>query len=124
MQLIKGEHTVITVVGGSITAGSGGSNWTLYFREWLTDTFPNAKVSFNNGAVLATKSDYMSVCHSSHIPRESDLVVLEYSQNDTPKVGLLWNYTSIRIDLSCDLGLTPASMNVAPKTADGLLALS
>ena len=76
---------VITVVGGSITVGHGAADgfpWPLYFHHWLTDTFPKANVSFHNGAVAGTKSDYMSVCHSSHIPHDTDLVIVEYGHND------------------------------------------
>lgn len=82
---MRGERTVIAVVGGSITVGHGASDgfsWPTYFENWLKDAFPNANVSFHNGAVAGTKSDYMCACHSSHIPHDADLVIIEYGHND------------------------------------------
>lgn len=35
-----------------------------------------------NGAVPGTLSQYMSVCHSMHIPSNVDIVFLEYAIND------------------------------------------
>ena len=32
----------------------------------------------NNGAVGGTVSSYMSVCHNIHVPREADIVFVEY----------------------------------------------
>jgi lysophospholipase L1-like esterase len=87
-RLMRGEHTVITAVGASITAGSGsmdGFPWPTYFHNWLMDAFPSSNITFVNGAVVATMSDYMAVCSSSHIPNNTDLVILEYAVNDIPR---------------------------------------
>ena len=88
VQLIRGEHAIVTVIGASITAGSGsmdGFSWPTYFHNWLLDAFPSANISFHNAAVVATMSDCMSTCHSSHIPKHTDLVIVEYAVNDIPR---------------------------------------
>lgn len=36
----------------------------------------------HNGAVPGTLSSYMSVCHNVHVPKDADIIFVEYSIND------------------------------------------
>lgn len=39
-------------------------------------------MTVNNGAVPGTTSAYMAACVNLHIPKETDIVIIEYSVND------------------------------------------
>eukprot|EP00955_Chlamydomonas_euryale_P110656 366012-Chlamydomonas_euryale.AAC.18 len=43
---------------------------------------PCRQVTGHNGAVPGTISSYMSACVNIHVPRETDIVLVEYSVND------------------------------------------
>ncbi len=84
-QIVRGDApSKVVVVGGSITVGHGALNgfpWPTYLSDWLADAFPtNQHISFHNGAVAGTMSDYMAVCSSVHIPLDASLVIFECVQ--------------------------------------------
>ena len=90
-KLKKGEPFKAGYVGGSITGGQGAvdaPNWPQYVTNWLEDSFGGkSKATGQNGAVGGTLSSYMSVCHNLHIPKDADIVFVEYSVNDWHSPG-------------------------------------
>lgn len=42
----------------------------------------NRRIKVANGAVPGTLSQYMSSCHGTHVPRDADIIFLEYAIND------------------------------------------
>lgn len=82
---LRGENLTIAFVGGSITAGSGAwddKSFPTWAETILHEQMGNKSLSVRNGAVPGTTSAYMSVCHNVHVPREADIVIVEYSVND------------------------------------------
>ncbi|GAX77809.1 hypothetical protein CEUSTIGMA_g5252.t1 [Chlamydomonas eustigma] len=80
-----GKLMKVATLGGSITAGQGAvdaPNWPQYLFNWLEDTYGKEVVKGSNGAVGGTVSGYMSVCHNMHVPKDVDIVLVEYSVND------------------------------------------
>lgn len=90
-----GEPVTIAVIGGSITQGtisSGSSDRTVerkqsyaeIFRDWWTETFPQAEVTFINAGIGATDS-YLGVhrVHTDVLAHDPDLVLVEFSVNDS-----------------------------------------
>ncbi|GIM10433.1 hypothetical protein Vretimale_13985 [Volvox reticuliferus] len=80
-----GNLTVVTL-GGSITAGQGAVD-APPFPKWLQfvldANLPDKdRVKVHNGAVPGTSSQYMSSCHNAHVPREADIIFVEYAVND------------------------------------------
>eukprot|EP00195_Chlamydomonas_chlamydogama_P016102 CAMPEP_0202891718 /NCGR_PEP_ID=MMETSP1392-20130828/1712_1 /ASSEMBLY_ACC=CAM_ASM_000868 /TAXON_ID=225041 /ORGANISM="Chlamydomonas chlamydogama, Strain SAG 11-48b" /LENGTH=508 /DNA_ID=CAMNT_0049575555 /DNA_START=27 /DNA_END=1553 /DNA_ORIENTATION=+ len=84
-RLKKGEKIKVVTIGGSITAGQGcvdAPNWPEYLFNYLQDKYGPDKVTGSNGAVAGTLSSYMSVCHNMHVPKDADIVFVEYTVND------------------------------------------
>uniref|UniRef100_A0A7S0S1A6 SGNH hydrolase-type esterase domain-containing protein n=1 Tax=Chlamydomonas leiostraca TaxID=1034604 RepID=A0A7S0S1A6_9CHLO len=82
---MQGKPIKVAAIGGSITAGQGAvdaPNWPQYVLNYLQDELGEKVVSLANGAVGGTLSAYMSVCHNMHIPKDSDIIFVEYSVND------------------------------------------
>lgn len=80
-----GNLTVVTI-GGSITAGQGAVDAPPY-PKWLQQvlhfSLPDQdRVRVHNGAVPGTSSQYMSSCYNVHVPKEADIIVVEYAVND------------------------------------------
>ena len=71
-------------MGASITAGErvfGGPGLARYMFNWMDDTL-SGLVNSSNGAVPCTTSAYFSACHDVHVPRDADVVILDFSVND------------------------------------------
>ncbi|KXZ48764.1 hypothetical protein GPECTOR_25g348 [Gonium pectorale] len=82
-----GQNLTVAIVGGSISAGQGAYDAPAYpawLRMILEAQMPggSARVKVHNGAVPGTSSQYMSACHNVHVPRDADIVFLEYAIND------------------------------------------
>lgn len=70
-------------LGGSITAPQTGTRWPEPFAGWLTDRFPNLRVTIENAALGATGSDLgVFRARPEIIDRGCDLVFVEYAVND------------------------------------------
>ncbi|KAG1666906.1 hypothetical protein FOA52_005966 [Chlamydomonas sp. UWO 241] len=83
--LQPGEKLNIAFLGGSITAGQGavdGQPFPYWAMDILHTVFDKDKLSVHNGAVPGTLSSYMSVCHNVHLPKDADIIFLDYSVND------------------------------------------
>lgn len=76
------------MVGGSISAGTGAEDapaWVDRLELYLKQSYgqiAGVNVTVNNGAVPGTTSAYMSACVNLHVPRDADIVIVEYSVND------------------------------------------
>jgi hypothetical protein len=60
----------------------GLDDWFTLFSSWLNATFPNAKLSFKNGCVPATQSEYVSMCLQQFVDADVDVIFVEYAAND------------------------------------------
>lgn len=83
-RMMAGMPVHVTTLGGSNTAGDvqmDGLSWPQYLFNYLADTY-GKHVTGNNGAVGGTRSNYMAVCHNMAVPRNADLIILEYALND------------------------------------------
>jgi len=93
-KLAAGNHIHVTAVGGSVTAGLHGArdghSWPEYLFNFLDDRYPG-QVTGHNGAVPGTISSYMSACVNIHVPRETDIVLVEYSVNDPYMTKVLFD---------------------------------
>ena len=83
----RGEHLVIGVIGGSITAGAKASRWELNYgsllTKWFRDTFPGATFDHINAGIGATGSNFgVMRLRRDLLSRRPDLVVVEYAVND------------------------------------------
>ena len=50
--------------------------------NWIRTTYPHANHTLVNGAVPATPSAYMALCWRYYVPRQPDLMIVEYNVND------------------------------------------
>ncbi|MBE6605858.1 MAG: SGNH/GDSL hydrolase family protein [Ruminococcaceae bacterium] len=84
-----GEETVISYLGGSVTAGFGSDNaevgsWRAITFNWLSENFPEANIVQNNVAMGGTGSHLGAFrTKSDIIDTNSDLVFVEFSVNDS-----------------------------------------
>lgn len=104
----SGEPVTVGVIGGSITQGSLASNPNLcyaeLFHKYWTDKFPQSEVTFINAGIGGTNSylgvhrvDDQLLCYSP------DVVIVEFSVNDTDKVINKYSYDSlVRKILKCE----------------------
>ncbi|GIL54431.1 hypothetical protein Vafri_9966 [Volvox africanus] len=81
-----GANLTVVTVGASITAGQGAVD-APPFPKWmqfvLDANLPDKdRVKVHNGAVPGTSSQYMSSCHNVHVPREADIIFVEYAISD------------------------------------------
>lgn len=82
------KRLTVSVLGGSISAGIGAEDapaWVDRLEQYLKDTYgkvAGVNVTVNNGAVPGTTSSYMAACVNLHIPKDADIVIIEYSVND------------------------------------------
>lgn len=76
----EGKPLRYVAMGGSIT--EGGKGW---IGDWLKQTFPKSEVTVVNAAIGGTGSDLgVFRLEKDVIAHDPDLVVIEFSVNDTP----------------------------------------
>lgn len=83
----KGEEVTIACIGGSITQGSLATDnfgYAYIMNSWWQEKFPDATFNFVNAGIGGTDS-HLGVCRVAHqvIDQEPDLVIVEFSVNDT-----------------------------------------
>lgn len=85
LQQKPGENLTVVFVGGSIAAGQGAVGDGMGFPFWtehILNKTLGPGIHMHNGAVPGTLSVYMSVCHNVHVPKEADIIFVEYTVND------------------------------------------
>jgi hypothetical protein len=60
----------------------GVDDWFSLFSNWVNATFSTAKLSFKNGCVPATQSEYVSMCLDQFVDEDVDVIFVEYAAND------------------------------------------
>lgn len=94
----EGHRVKVGVLGGSVSAchgvhpspsfpqgdPAGPGCYTSLVDQWFSDTFPNSKHEFMNGAIGGMDSSYYAFCGTHHIPADVDLIILEFDVNDQP----------------------------------------
>ncbi|EJD41058.1 hypothetical protein AURDEDRAFT_153366 [Auricularia subglabra TFB-10046 SS5] len=109
-----GKPVKISVLGGSVTRGQGVKRdelWVNVFGEWWKSTFPNSKLTLQNGAVAATGTGYMSTCFLEHIDADADIVLTEFAINDQRTEGNAESFEWLLRQL-LDLPKQPAVLNL------------
>lgn len=83
-----GESITVATIGGSITQGTASSNnqtkcYSARFRNWWSQTFPEAYVTWINAGIGATTS-YLGVhrVQEDVIDKGADVCIVEFSVND------------------------------------------
>lgn len=95
----SGKITV-GVIGGSITQGSSASNhancYAELFHKYWEEKFPECEVNFVNAGIGGTNS-YLGVHRADDqlLAAEPDVVIVEFSVNDTDKVMNKYSYDSL-----------------------------
>ena len=90
----------VGVIGGSITQGSLASNqancYAELFHSYWTEKFPDCEVNFVNAGIGGTNS-YLGVHRVDEqlLSAEPDVVIVEFSVNDTDKVMNKYSYDSL-----------------------------
>eukprot|EP00887_Chlorella_sp_A99_P003009 scaffold9.g3009.t1 len=91
-KLLAGQPVTVVMLGGSVTYGAGASLWfsayPILFADWLLKSFPRSNVTFLNHAIPASTSGLSSMCSERLVPEPSDLVVVEFTQNDPRDASL------------------------------------
>lgn len=93
VRALRGEDIVLSVVGGSISAGGGlykdeGNIGGLYYKgvvDWwnkVITPLTGSEMRVNNIAIGSIGTDYFSYCLRSHISNESNIIIWELSGND------------------------------------------
>lgn len=96
----SGEKVTIGVIGGSITQGSLASRsdncYASGFFRWWSDTFPEGDFEFVNAGIGGTDS-YLGVHRVDEqlLSKAPDVVVVEFSVNDTDPVVNKFSYDSL-----------------------------
>ncbi len=119
----SGEKVTVGVIGGSITQGSLASVpancYASKFNDWWQNKFPGGNVEFVNAGIGGTNS-YLGVHRVDEqlLSYKPDVVIVEFSVNDTDKVMNKFSYDSlVRKILSCDSN--PAVMLLFTTMEDG-----
>ena len=119
----NGEDITVAVIGGSITQGTAASNNALcygsLFFQWWQEKFPECNVNTVNAGIGGTNS-YLGVnrVDDQVLSYNPDVVVVEFSVNDTDKVLNKYSYDSlVRKILNCDS--QPAVMLLFTTQEDG-----
>ena len=77
----------VAVVGGSVSAGvgvlQGNNSYAQRLYKWMNETFPHSEHRLLNFALPATTSAYFAPCITSLLPNSTDLVILEFTFNDS-----------------------------------------
>lgn len=83
-KLLTGKNVNVGVIGGSISWGHmvqrGIEDWFTLLSNWMNTTLPAAQLTFKNGCVPATQSEYVSMCLKNFVDQEVDLVFVEYGK--------------------------------------------
>ncbi len=103
-----GESITVGVIGGSITQGSLASSTelcyaSLFYQYWC-EKFPDCEVNFVNAGIGGTTS-YLGVHRVDEqlLSYEPDVVIVEFSVNDTDSVMNKYSYDSlVRKILNCE----------------------
>jgi lysophospholipase L1-like esterase len=84
-KLKKGDPVTVGYYGGSITAASG---WRTMTYDWLTKTFPQAKLALLNASVGGSGS-LVGVFRADQdlVSKKPDIVFIEFSLNDGSDVA-------------------------------------
>lgn len=96
----NGEDITVAVIGGSITQGTAASNNALcygsLFFQWWQEKFPECNVNTVNAGIGGTNS-YLGVnrVDDQVLSYDPDVVVVEFSVNDTDKVLNKYSYDSL-----------------------------
>lgn len=98
----NGEKITIGMIGGSITQGTGAKssqeNYAFRTMAWWVKAFPEAanKLDYVNAGIGATGS-YIGVHRAERdlLSKKPDVVVVEFSVNDTDPVRDLQSYDSL-----------------------------
>ncbi len=103
----NGEAVTIAVIGGSITEGTISSgtkdsevgfkkSYADIFKDWWETRFPNADITFVNAGIGGTDS-YLGVhrLKSQVMEHDPDLVLVEFSVNDSDTVSFKKSYENI-----------------------------
>lgn len=96
----SGEKITIATIGGSITQGTAASNTALcyssLFFSWWQEKFPECEIETINAGIGGTNS-YLGVSRVNDdvLSKNPDVVVVEFSVNDTDKVMNKFSYDSL-----------------------------
>lgn len=96
----KGEPVTVGVIGGSITQGSCATNpansYAGLFNTYWTEKFPNSRITYVNAGIGGTNS-YLGVHRADEqlLSAKPDVVIVEFSVNDTDKVMNKYSYDSL-----------------------------
>lgn len=96
----KGESITVAIIGGSITQGTAASNqnncYASKFFSWWQEKFPECEVNTVNAGIGGTDS-YLGVHRADEqlLSYNPDVVVIEFSVNDTDKVMNKYSYDSL-----------------------------
>ncbi len=77
-KLLTGQPFVLSMTGGSVTAGSGATrlnpSWPEQLWHLLLQLLPeHSNITLKNGAKGATQSTFMSQCLADHVPQNADV---------------------------------------------------
>ncbi|MGN0697027.1 MAG: SGNH/GDSL hydrolase family protein [Oscillospiraceae bacterium] len=96
----NGEPVTVGVIGGSITQGTAASNNALcyasLFFQWWQEKFPECQINTVNAGIGGTNS-YLGVNRVDEqlLSADPDVVIVEFSVNDTDKVMNKYSYDSL-----------------------------
>ena len=96
----SGESVTIGVIGGSITQGSSAANhnncYAERFHSYWAEKFPSSQTNFVNAGIGGTNS-YLGVHRADEqlLAYKPDVVIVEFSVNDTDKVMNKYSYDSL-----------------------------
>lgn len=96
----KGERITVATIGGSITQGTAASNqnscYASRFFSWWQEKFPECEVNTVNAGIGGTDS-YLGVHRADEqlLSYDPDVVVIEFSVNDTDKTMNKYSYDSL-----------------------------
>ena len=96
----KGESITVATIGGSITQGTAASNqnncYASRFFSWWQEKFPECEVNTVNAGIGGTDS-YLGVHRADEqlLSYDPDVVVIEFSVNDTDKTMNKYSYDSL-----------------------------
>lgn len=96
----KGESITVATIGGSITQGTAASStdscYASRFFLWWQEKFPGCEVNTVNAGIGGTDS-YLGVHRADEqlLSYDPDVVVIEFSVNDTDKTMNKYSYDSL-----------------------------
>lgn len=96
----SGEKITVAAIGGSITQGTAASNssgcYASLFFKWWQEKFPECEINTVNAGIGGTDS-YLGVHRADEqlLSYEPDVVVIEFSVNDTDAVMNKYSYDSL-----------------------------